>query len=110
MTRVSFIVPCAAALIVSASFLVAPSRALAETAPPLPVFKNLPGVKPEDPLGSTSELKCEQVLVDRALGNIEPTRGPRYHTLNICRRDGGPEFSSPRLPPSNYRQLRGFNY
>jgi hypothetical protein len=108
MTRVSFIVPWVTALIVGTGFLVAPSGALAEPAAAPPAFNNLPGVKPEDPLGSTSVLRCE--LVDRALGNIEPTRGPRYDTLNLCRRDGGPEFSSPRLPPSNYRQLRGFNY
>ncbi|KQR78020.1 hypothetical protein ASG25_07040 [Rhizobium sp. Leaf384] len=82
----------------------------AEPRQPGLTFDNLPGVKPEDPIGMTSNLRCEQVLIDRALGNILPTRGPRYDTVNVCSRNGGPEFVSPRLPPSTYRQLRGLNY
>lgn len=77
---------------------------------PVVTFDSLPGVEPLDPIGTTSNLRCEQALIDRAQGNILPSRGPRYHTVNVCSRDGGPEFVSPRLPPSNYRQLRGFNY
>ncbi|SER86487.1 hypothetical protein [Rhizobium sp. NFR03] len=84
--------------------------AAAEPRRPLVAFESLPGVEPLDPIGTTSNLQCEQVLIDRARGNILPKRGPRYHTVNVCSRDGGPEFVSPRLPPSNYRQLRGFNY
>ncbi|WP_139056233.1 hypothetical protein [Rhizobium sp. 9140] len=84
--------------------------AAAQPQQPVATFDSLPGVVPLDPIGTTSSLRCEQALIDRAQGNILPNRGPRYHTVNVCSRDGGPEFVSPRLPPSNYRQLRGFNY
>ena len=100
----------AACIGIVAALCAAAIATAAEPRKPALTFDSLPGVKPEDPLGMTSNLRCEQVLIDRALGNIVPTRGPRYHTVNVCSRDGGPEFVSPRLPPSNYRQLRGLNY
>lgn len=93
-----------------ASLCVVATPAAAEPRQPAVAFDSLPGVKPQDPIGTTSELRCEQVLIDRAHGGIVPSNGPRYHTVNLCSRDGGPEFVSPRLPPSIYRQLRGFNY
>lgn len=71
-------------------------------------FRDLPGVTPADPLGQADHVVCEQVITK--MSALEPTRGPRYVTLNACSRNGGPTFTSPRLPPSIERQLRGFNY
>lgn len=72
-------------------------------------YRDLPGVTPQAPLDQRDHVVCEQVLVKKAF-DLEPTRGPRYLTLNACRKNGGPEFTSPLLPPSIERQLRGFNY
>lgn len=70
----------------------------------------LPGVAPQAPLVGQPRVTCEQAYIDRARDGIMPERGPRYRAVNICRRDGGPEFVSPMLPPSNLRQLRGLPY
>jgi hypothetical protein len=98
-----------AAGLLALSFFV-PHTVMAEQGLRPSTYADLPGVKPLDPIAEGGRVRCEQVLIDRAHGNIMPGRGPRYHTVNVCSRDGGPEFSSPRLPPSIYRQLRGFNY
>ena len=50
---------------------------------------------------------CEQSVIEID-GN--PTYGPRYQTVNNCRKGDGPVFQSPRSPRSIYRQLRGLNY
>ncbi|MFP5077596.1 hypothetical protein ACLE20_09830 [Rhizobium sp. YIM 134829] len=70
----------------------------------------LPGVTPQAPLVAEPRVTCEQAYIDRARDGLMPQRGPRYRAVNVCRRDGGPEFVSPMLPPSNLRQLRGLPY
>ncbi|OLP59140.1 hypothetical protein BJF93_04285 [Xaviernesmea oryzae] len=74
------------------------------------IFRNLPGVKPQEPLnGPADQVTCTQVLQARR-DTVFSSSNPRYDTVNVCRKGNGPEFTSPRLPPSIYRQLRGFNY
>ncbi|OLP55520.1 hypothetical protein BJF92_12645 [Rhizobium rhizosphaerae] len=73
-------------------------------------FANLPGVKPQEPLvGGPDQLHCRQALVPQR-DTVFSSANPRYDTVNVCRKGDGPEFSSPRLPPSIYRQLRGLDY
>ncbi|ASY71242.1 hypothetical protein [Sinorhizobium fredii] len=73
-------------------------------------FRDLPGVRPLNPLQDGESTVCEQVFIDR-YGPFEPSHGrPRYDTIYRCRKGDGPVFQSGRLPPSLERQKRGLNY
>ncbi|WP_018235227.1 hypothetical protein [Ensifer sp. BR816] len=73
-------------------------------------FRDLPGVRPLNPLQGGESTVCEQVFIDR-YGPFEPSHGrPRYDTIYRCRKGDGPIFQSGQLPPSLERQKRGLNY
>ncbi|PDT86242.1 hypothetical protein [Sinorhizobium sp. BJ1] len=73
-------------------------------------FRDLPGVRPLNPLQDGESTVCEQVFIDR-YSPFESSHGrPRYDTIYRCRKGDGPVFQSGRLPPSLERQKRGLNY
>ncbi|HXV30557.1 MAG TPA: hypothetical protein VD840_09520 [Sinorhizobium sp.] len=89
-----------------------PQAGLADGAPPrlAQSFRDLPGVRPLDPIKEGDDVVCEQVFIDR-YGPFEPSHGqPRYDTVYRCRKGNGPVFQSRRLPPSLERQKRGLDY
>ena len=96
------------ALALAASAL--PANAASPTLAPVQfaqAYNDLPGVKPPEEAEDAKRIFCEQSVIE-----IEghPTYGPRYQTVNNCRKGDGPVFQSPRSPRSIERQLRGLNY
>lgn len=88
----------------------APPAAAESSGAPLQLaqaYTDLPGVKTPEEAEQAKVVVCEQSVI-RVLRN--PTYGPRYRTVNNCRRGNGPVFQSYRTPLSIERQLRGFNY
>ena len=73
-------------------------------------FRDLPGVRPLNPLREHESTVCEQVLIDRYAPFESSSGRPRYDTVYRCRRGNGPVFQSGELPPSLERQKRGLTY